>query len=117
MVDRTLLRKAFQDIQLASNLVEIIRKLHVDALYKMTVGGADFFIKTKRGIKQGCKLAPSFCAIAAGLFYQRVKSILGDSQAGKLLTSYADDTLLQEGPRGLKSRGQKFVLHPRLPTP
>ena len=69
MVDRTLLRKALEDTQLDSRLVEIIGKMHVDALYKMTVDGSDFSIKTKRGIKQRCKLAPSFFAIAAGLLF------------------------------------------------
>ena len=68
MVDRTLLRKALEDIQMDPELIEIIGKLHVDALYKMTVDGTDFSVMTKRGIKQGCKLAPSLFAISTALF-------------------------------------------------
>ena len=71
MVDRTLLRKALEDTQVDPELIEIIGKLHVDALYKMTVDGADFSVKTKRGIKQGCKLAPPLSLPFLRLFFSR----------------------------------------------
>ena len=95
MVDRVLLRRALEDIQLDPELVEIIGKLHVEALYKMSVDGTDFSITAKRGIKQGCKLAPSLFAIATALFFRRMAESLGEDKAAQLLTLCADDTLLQ----------------------
>ena len=96
MVDRTLLRRALEDIQLDPELVEIVGKLRLEALYKMTVDGTDFSIITKRGIKQGCKLAPSLFAIATALFFRRMAEKIREDKARQILTLYADDTLLQE---------------------
>ena len=62
----------------------------------MSVDGTDFSITTKRGIKQGRKLAPSLFAIATALFFRRMAESLGEDKAAQLLTLYADDTLLQE---------------------
>ena len=74
----------------------------------MTVDGTASSITTKRGTKQGCKLAPSVFAIATGLFYRKMKDHLGTEQAGKILTLYADDTLHCADPfQTLESMGLK----------
>ena len=109
MVDRTLLRKALEDIQMDPELIEIIGKLHVDALYKMTVDGTDFSVMTKRGIKQGCKLAPSLFAISTALFFKRMAEKIGATKALQALTLYADDTLLQEHFRNKKEFEQALT--------
>ena len=102
MVDRSLLRQALEDIQMDPELIEIIGKLHVEALYKMTVDGTDFSVMTKRGIKQGCKLAPSLFAISTALFFKKMAEKIGAEKALQILTLYADDTLLQEHFRNKK---------------
>ena len=101
-VDRSLLRQALEDIQLDPELIEIIGKLHVEALYIMTVDGTHFSVTTKRGIKQGCKLAPSLFAITTALFFRRMAVKIGAEKALQILTLYADDTLLQEHFRNKK---------------
>ena len=52
-------------------------------------------VATKRGIKQGCKLAPSLFAFATFLLFRKLGEHCDIEALKQILTMYADDTLLQ----------------------
>ena len=68
MVDRVRLREALEVF-----IIEVVGLLHINALYRITASDKAFDIATRRGIKQGCKLAPSLFAFATGLLYRQVQ--------------------------------------------
>ena len=68
-VDRVRLREALEAEMANPLLVEVVGLLHIKALYRMTASNHSFSIATTRGIKEGCKLAPSLFAFATGLLY------------------------------------------------
>ena len=69
MVDRRRLRESLELAEADPFLIDLVGKLHVEALYDMTASDQAFSIATKRGIKQGCKLAPSLFAFATFLLF------------------------------------------------
>ena len=95
MVDRVRLREALEASAADPLIIEVVGLLHINALYRMTASDKAFDIATKRGIKQGCKLAPSFFAFATGLLYSQVQQHIEAATLARLLTMYADDILLQ----------------------
>ena len=72
MVDRVRLREALEASAADPIIIEVVGLLHINALYRMTASDKAFDIATKRGIKQGCKLALSLFAFATGLLYSQV---------------------------------------------
>ena len=52
MVDRRRLRESLELAEADPFLIDIVGKLHVEALYEMTASDQAFSIATKRGIKQ-----------------------------------------------------------------
>ena len=95
MVDRVRLREALEASVADPFLIEVVGLLHIKALHRMTASDAAFDIATKRGIKQGCKLAPSLFAFATGLLYRQIQQHIDAETLARLLTMYADDILLQ----------------------
>ena len=95
MVDRVRLREALEISAADPIIIEAVGLLHINALNRMTVSDKAFDIATKRGIKQGCKLAPSLFAFATGLLYRQVQQHIDAEMLARLLTMYADDILLQ----------------------
>ena len=95
MVDRRRLREALELAAADPFLIELVGKLHSQALYEMTASDQAFSIATKRGIKQGCKLAPSRFAFATCLLFQKLGEHCDTAVLARILTMYADDTLLQ----------------------
>ena len=95
MVDRVRLREALEASAADPLIIEVVGLLHINALYRMTASDKAFDIATKRGIKQGCKLAPSLFAFATGLLYSQVQQHIDAATLARLLTMYADDILLQ----------------------
>ncbi|CAE7264138.1 unnamed protein product [Symbiodinium microadriaticum] len=95
MVDRRRLREALELAAADPFLIELVGKLHIQALYEMTASDQAFSIATKRGIKQGCKLAPSRFAFATCLLFQKLGEHCDTAVLARILTMYADDTLLQ----------------------
>ena len=95
-VDRVKLREALEASEADPNLIEVVGLLHVKALYRMTASDQQFEIATRRGIKQGCKLAPSLFAFATGLLFQKLSSQITLAELTRMITMYADDTLLQK---------------------
>ena len=91
MVDRRRLRESLELAEADPFLIDLVGKLHIQALYDMTANDQAFSIATRRGIKQGCKLAPSLFAFAT--FRLGEQSDIDMLQ--RILTMYADDTLLQ----------------------
>ena len=75
--------------------IELVGKLHIQALYDMTASDQAFSIATKRGIKQGCKLAPSLFAFATSLLFRKLGEHSNIEALARILTMYTDDTLLQ----------------------
>ena len=71
MVDRRRLREALEDASADPLLIEVVGKLHIQALYEMTSSDASFSVAARRGIKQCCKLAPSLFAFATCLLFIR----------------------------------------------
>ena len=71
-VDRVRLREALEEANADPFLVEVVGMLHIEALYDMTASETKFSVATKRGIKQGCKLAPSLFAFVTGLLYRKL---------------------------------------------
>ena len=61
----------------------------------MTASDQAFSVATHRGIKQGCKLAPSLFAFATFLFFRKLGEHCDFEALCETLTMYADDTLLQ----------------------
>ena len=72
MVDRRRLREALELAAADPFLIDLVGKLHVKALYEMTASDQAFSVATKRGIKQGCKLAPSLFAYATFLLFRKL---------------------------------------------
>ena len=95
MVDRVRLREALEVSAADPIIIEVVGLLHINALYRMTASDKAFDIAAKRGIKQGCKLAPSLFAFATGLLYRQVQQHIDAETLARLLTMYADDILLQ----------------------
>ena len=95
MVDRRRLRESLELAEADPFLIDLVGKLHVEALYDMTASDQAFSIATKRGIKQGCKLAPSLFAFATFLLFRRLGEHCDLEALKRILTMYADDTLLQ----------------------
>ena len=95
MVDRVRLREALEASAADPLIIEVVGLLHINALYRMTASDKAFDIAAKRGIKQGCKLAPSLFAFATGLLYSQVQQHIDAATLARLLTMYADDILLQ----------------------
>ena len=95
MVDRRRLREALELAAADPFLIDLVGKLHVEALYEMTANDQAFSVATKRGIKQGCKLAPSLFAFATFLLFRKLREHCGIEALKQILTMYADDTLLQ----------------------
>ena len=95
MVDRVRLREALEASVADPFLIEVVGLLHIKALYRMTASDAAFDIAAKRGIKQGCKLAPSLFAFATALLYRQIQQHIDAETLARLLTMYADDILLQ----------------------
>ena len=94
-VDRVRLREALEEVNTDPFLVEVVGMLHIEALYDMTASETKFSVATKRGIKQGCKLAPSLFAFVTGLLYRKLANQITQDELARLLTMYADDILLQ----------------------
>ena len=61
----------------------------------MTASDSTFSIATKRGIKHGCKLAPSLFAFATCLLFKKLEAYCDPMKLAQILTMYADDSLLQ----------------------
>ena len=95
MVDRRRLRESLELAEADPYLIDLVGKLHIQALYDMTASDQAFSIATRRGIKQGCKLAPSLFAFATFLLFRRLGAQCDIATLQKILTMYADDTLLQ----------------------
>ena len=95
MVDRRRLRESLELADADPYLIDLVGKLHIQALYEMTASDQAFSIATRRGIKQGCKLAPSLFAFATFLLFRRLGAQCDMSALQRILTMYADDTLLQ----------------------
>ncbi|OLP91680.1 LINE-1 retrotransposable element ORF2 protein [Symbiodinium microadriaticum] len=95
MVDRRRLRESLELADADPFLIDLVGKLHIQALYDMTANDQAFSIATRRGIKQGCKLAPSLFAFATFLLFRRLGAKCDIAALQKVLTMYADDTLLQ----------------------
>ena len=95
MVDRRRLRESLELADADPYLIDLVGKLHIQALYDMTASDQAFSIATRRGIKQGCKLAPSLFAFATFLLFRRLGAQCDIAALQKILTMYADDTLLQ----------------------
>ena len=105
-VDRVRLREALEAEMADPLLVEVVGILHIKALYRMTASDHSFSIATKRGIKQGCKLAPSLFAFATGLLFRRLAQQISAEELVRMLTMYPDDSLLQahfESPEELQT--------------
>ena len=95
MVDRRRLRESLELADADPFLIDLVGKLHIQALYDMTASDQAFSIATRRGIKQGCKLAPSLFAFATFLLFRRLGEQCDIAALQRILTMYADDTLLQ----------------------
>ena len=95
MVDRRRLREALELAAADPFFIDLVGKLHVEAFYEMTASDQTFSVATKRGIKQGCKLAPSLFAFATFLLNREVGEHCDIEALKQILTMYADDTLLQ----------------------
>ena len=95
MVDRGRLRESLEMADADPFLIDLVGKLHIQALYDMTASDQAFSIATRRGIKQGCKLAPSLFAFATFLLFRRLGEQCDMAALQRILTMYADDTLLQ----------------------
>ena len=91
MVDRRRLREALELAAADPFLIDLVGKLHVE----MTANDQAFSVATKRGIKQGCKLAPSLFAFATFLLFRKLGEHCDIEALKQILTMYADDTLLQ----------------------
>ena len=72
MVDRCRLRESLELAAADPFLIDLVGKLHVEALYEMTASDQAFSVATKRGIKQGFKLAPSLFAFATFLLFRKL---------------------------------------------
>ena len=87
MVDRRRLRESLELAVTDPFLIDLVGKLHVEALYEMTA--------SDQGIKQGCKLAPSLFAFVTFLLFRKLGEHCDIEALKQILTMYADDTLLQ----------------------
>ena len=94
-VNRAKLFEALETAQADPDLVKVIGKLHIDAAYRMVLGEESFSVPTKRGIKQGCKLAPSLYSLLTGFIFKSMKGQHTLQQLREIVTMYADDTLAQ----------------------
>ncbi|CAE7626364.1 Pol, partial [Symbiodinium necroappetens] len=96
MADRRRLRESLELAAADPFLIDLVGKLHVEALYEMTASDQAFSVATHRGIKQGCKLAPSLFAFATFLLFRKLGEHCDIEALREILTMYADDTLLQK---------------------
>ena len=91
MVDKGQLEISLRKAGATAQLTAAILKLHATAQYHVTSGAQTSGIRTKRGIRQGCRLAPTLWSILSS-------QLLKDMQAELNLphldayTAFADDT-------------------------
>ena len=64
-VYRVRVREALEVASADPFLIDVVGKLHTETFYEMTTSARAFSIATRRGIKQACKLAPSFFACSS----------------------------------------------------
>ena len=62
-VDRHVLKSAMERVQVPEQLIAAVIALHDTAKYHVNMSGFDSTLLTGRGIKQGCRLAPTLWAI------------------------------------------------------
>ena len=89
--------------------IEQVTKLHETAQDSMSVRQEAFTIRTGKGIKQGCKLAPLLWAALTMLITDRYQAACGQEALGKI-TIFARDNLLHlrfRGPDGFQTPIQK----------
>ena len=89
-VDRGDLRLALLAAQVPESLVQLILLIHFHAALRVRHGGHEKVICTKRGLRQGCSLAPALWAIYSGWLLRRM-DLPGTLNVAQANTTYADD--------------------------
>ena len=89
-VDRGDLRLALLEAQVPESLVQLILLIHFHAALRVRHGGHEKVICTKRGLRQGCSLAPALWAIYSGWLLRRM-DLPGTLNVAQANTTYADD--------------------------
>ena len=93
-VDRSLLLKKLHGLGLASDLLGVIGAWYLEPSYELKLGELYRTVKTSRGVRQGCTLAPLLWVIYVHALIEDLRAANAEVDWLNLLTAYADDLLL-----------------------
>ena len=74
--------------------VELVASLHRDAQYNLKYGRSQDTVTSTRGIKQGCKLAPSLFSLVITEAFRLMATHIGFPPIQQFLTGFADDLVV-----------------------
>ena len=74
--------------------VELVASLHREAQYNLRYGRSQDSVTSTRGIKQGCKLAPSLFSLVITEAFRLMATHIGFPPIQQFLTGFADDLVI-----------------------
>ena len=74
--------------------VELVASLHREAQYNLRYGRSQDTVTSTRGIKQGCKLAPSLFSLVITEAFRLMATHIGFPPIQQFLTGFADDLVI-----------------------
>ena len=91
-VPRHALREALIWIGASKEIIDVVEKLHDQCDYHIRHAGFYGTVNMKRGVRQGCTLAPVLFAIFSCYLADKIGSLTSGKWMAERLTLYADDT-------------------------
>lgn len=90
-ISRPLLFAALATFQISDDLLTLLQEWHMNCQYHICEGGETHPVSIGRGIRQGCRIAPTLWAIFMAHFLRLAGAKLGPSWVKRAATIFADD--------------------------
>ena len=75
-------------------LIRLILQVHAQSVCEIVHGNYSSSVEMKRGLRQGCPIAPLICSAWTALLCKRLVDALGEGWDTNTITLYADDKIL-----------------------